>query len=88
MNNTNYITVERVLNVVNTTYSTPFNGLMAHSLNVETGHYVSKLAGDIGIETNILCNEEMKYEHSMFAPIGGITIDSNTKLFDELKGMI
>lgn len=88
MQGNNIITTEKVLDIVKTTYSTPFNGYMAYSVNVKTGHYVARLKGDGGIETNILCNEEMEYKYEKFSTVGGAQPTTNMELFTLLEQML
>ena len=59
-----------------------------YTRNMTTGLYVAELANDNGIETDILCNQRMQYTHDKFDTIGGVTIDSNTALYDELVKML
>ena len=84
----NSIVVTKLGDILNVMYNGGSNRFMEYSRNMATGQHIAKLANDNGIETNMLCNAEMQYNHNMFNTITGIVIDDNTKLFDELEAML
>ena len=86
--NMNAIVVEKALDIVSVDYNGESKRFDQYARNMTTGHKLARLANDKGIETSMLCNSDIQYAHDMFDTVGGIVIDSNQKLFDELKKML
>lgn len=59
-----------------------------YSRNMRTGHNVALLTGHEGVETSILCKQEIIYTNDMFDTVdsgaGVVNIATNKSLYDEL----
>lgn len=84
----NEIVITKVGDILHIDYN-EFDGRFSrYARNMVTGHKVAELANDSGIETDILCLMNIQYSEDMFDTIGGVVIDTNTKLYNELIKML
>ena len=82
------IVITQTGDIMNMVYNDSSTRFSEYSRNMATGQYLAKLNNDYGIETNILCTANMQYSHESFTTIGGVSITTNTLLFDELEKML
>ncbi len=82
------IVVTKATDIVTTTFGTAAKRYQKCAVNVTTGFCVSRLKSDMGVETNVICGILRQFKHGNVDTVGGVTIDNNTKLFDELVKML
>lgn len=69
--------------VITVVYNDAKHSIEDKKFNMITGYYVDKLT-DGRVETNLLGEAAKVYDCSKVTSVEGVTIDTNTKLYDEL----
>ena len=86
------IVVTKIGDNLNMIYDNPDGRFLEYTRNMVTGMNVALLNDSEGVETQILCKQEIIYKHEMFDTInsgaGAVSITSNQILFDELEKML
>ena len=86
------IVVTKNGNNLNMIYDSPEGRFDEYTRNMVTGHNIALLNDSAGVETSILCKQEIIYTHEMFDTVdsgtGVVSITSNQILFDELEKML
>lgn len=82
------IVITKVGDLVKIVYNGAHSMRMKYTKNIVTGQFVSLLKMDKGVETGVLCNDVDVYKHEMFNTIGGVMINTNAILFDELEKLL
>lgn len=59
-----------------------------YSRNLATGHWIALCKDESCIETNMVCRANAQLSHQKVDTVGGVTTDTNRKLFDEMEKML